>query len=176
MPIPISYSYRNLLAAAHDSTFLTAVGMAGNLLSLPRARRRPRACARPGVDLVFDTPWCSGRSETEVQGAIDRTQAAIIAPSGRSPTVWMPLVAAEAIILVNLTKAGQRQTGETLSSCGAAAFRPAPGSAPGPSPGSGGFTNEIVAGAQIRRGAFRGPGWERRCASAMRDWRVVGGL
>src|SRR5512147_308336 len=106
MPIPLSYSYRNLMTR-RLTTALTAAGMAlvifvfAAVLMLAEGLRQTLVATGS-----FDNAMVlRAGSETEVQSAIDRTQAAIIAsqpeiaagPEG-------PLVAAEAIILVNLTK------------------------------------------------------------------------
>jgi len=110
-----------------------------------------------------------------VQSAIDRTQAAIISSQ---PEIAMgpegPLVASEAIILVNLAKRGTGKPGNVMIR--------------GVQPPSFGLrrevrlaqgrwfklgSNEIVAGARIAE-RFQGAGLGETLRFAMRDWRVVG--
>ncbi len=176
MPIPISYSYRNLLAR-RLTTFLTAAGMAlvvfvfAAVLMLAEGLRQTLVSTGS-----FDNAMVlRAGSETEVQSAIDRTQAAIIASQ---PEIAMgpegPLVASEAIILVNLTKRGSGKPGNVMirgvqpPSFGLRRevrlaqgrwFRPG--------------SNEIVAGAQIAA-RFQGAALGETLRFAMRDWRVVG--
>lgn len=176
MPIPISYSYRNLLAR-RLTTFLTAAGMAlvvfvfAAVLMLAEGLRQTLVSTGS-----FDNAMVlRAGSETEVQSAIDRTQAAIISSQPEiAPGPEGPLVAAEAIILVNLTKRDSGKPGNVMirgvqpPSFGLRRevrlaqgrwFRPG--------------SNEIVAGAQIA-GRFQGAALGETLRFAMRDWRVVG--
>jgi putative ABC transport system permease protein len=79
MPIPISYSYRNLLAR-RLTTFLTAAGMAlvvfvfVAVLMLSEGLRRTLVATGSFDNVVV----LRAGSESEVQSAIDRTQAGII--------------------------------------------------------------------------------------------------
>ena len=109
MPIPISYSYRNLLAR-RLTTFLTAAGMAlvvfvfAAVLMLSEGLRRTLVATGSFDNVVV----LRAGSESEVQSAIDRTQAGII---GAQPEVALDkegrrLVADEAIVLINLPKRG----------------------------------------------------------------------
>ena len=176
MPIPISYSYRNLLAR-RLTTFLTAAGMAlvifvfAAVLMLAEGLRQTLVATGS-----FDNAMVlRAGSETEVQSAIDRTQAAIISSQ---PEIAMgpegPLVASEAIILVNLAKRGTGKPGNVMIR--------------GVQPPSFGLrrevrlaqgrwfklgSNEIVAGARIAE-RFQGAGLGETLRFAMRDWRVVG--
>jgi len=176
MPIPISYSYRNLLAR-RLTTFLTAAGMAlvvfvfAAVLMLAEGLRQTLVSTGSYDNAIV----LRAGSETEVQSAIDRTQAAIIASQ---PEIAMgpegPLVASEAIILVNLTKRGSGKPGNVMirgvqpPSFG---LRREVRLAQGRwfKPGS----NEIVAGAQIAA-RFQGAALGETLRFAMRDWRVVG--
>lgn len=176
MPIPISYSYRNLLAR-RLTTFLTAAGMAlvvfvfAAVLMLAEGLRQTLVATGS-----FDNAMVlRAGSETEVQSAIDRTQAAIISSQPEiAPGPEGPLVAAEAIILVNLIKRGTGKPGNVMirgvqpASFGLRRevhlaqgrwFRPG--------------SNEIVAGAQIAE-RFQGAALGETLRFAMRDWRVVG--
>jgi ABC-type lipoprotein release transport system permease subunit len=176
MPIPISYSYRNLLAR-RLTTLLTAGGMAlvifvfAAVLMLSEGLRQTLVATGS-----FDNAMVlRAGSETEVQSAIDRTQAAIISSQ---PEVALgpegPLVASEAIILVNLAKRGSGKPGNVMirgvqpPSFG---LRREVRLAQGRwfKPGS----NEIVAGGQIAE-RFQGAGLGETLRFAMRDWRVVG--
>ena len=109
MPIPLSYSYRNLLAR-RLTTFLTAAGMAlvvfvfAAVLMLSEGLRRTLVATGSFDNVVV----LRAGSESEVQSAIDRTQAGII---GAQPEVALGnegrrLVADEAIVLINLPKRG----------------------------------------------------------------------
>ncbi len=176
MPIPISYSYRNLLAR-RLTTFLTAAGMAlvvfvfAAVLMLAEGLRQTLVSTGS-----FDNAMVlRAGSETEVQSAIDRTQAAIISSQPEIATGPAgPLVASEAIILVNLTKRGTNKPGNVMirgvqpPSFGLRRevhlaqgrwFRPG--------------SNEIVAGAQIAQ-RFQGAALGETLRFALRDWRVVG--
>jgi ABC-type antimicrobial peptide transport system permease subunit len=176
MAIPFSYSYRNLLARRLTS-FLTAAGMAlvvfvfAAVLMLSEGLRQTLVSTGSFDNAVV----MRAGSETEVQSAIDRTQAAIIASQ---PEVAMgpsgPLVAAEAIILVNIPKRGtnrpanvmirgvqpvSREMRREVKLTQGRWFRPG--------------SNELVAGAQIAR-RFQGAGLGENMRFAMRTWVVVG--
>jgi ABC-type antimicrobial peptide transport system permease subunit len=176
MPIPISYSYHNLLAR-RLTTLLTAAGMAlvifvfAAVLMLSEGLRQTLVATGS-----FDNAMVlRAGSETEVQSAIDRTQAAIISSQ---PEIALgpegPLVASEVIILVNLNKRGSGKPGNVMvrgvqpPSFGLRRevrlvqgrwFRPG--------------SNEIVAGARIAE-RFQGAGLGETLRFAMRTWRVVG--
>lgn len=176
MPIPVSYSYRNLLAR-RLTTFLTAAGMAlvvfvfAAVLMLAEGLRQTLVATGS-----FDNAMVlRAGTETEVQSALDRTQAAIIASQpeiagGKAG----PLVALEAIILVNLPRRGTGQPGNVMIR--------------GVQPGSFGLrrevrlvqgrwfqpgSNEIVSGNLIAQ-RYQGAGLGETVRFAMRDWRVVG--
>ena len=176
MPIPISYSYRNLLAR-RLTTFLTAAGMAlvvfvfAAVLMLAEGLRQTLVSTGSFDNAIV----LRAGTETEVQSALDRTQAAIVASQ---PEIGAgkegPLVAAEAIILVNLPRRGSGQPGNVMIR--------------GVQPGSFGLrrevrlaqgrwfrpgSNEIVAGNLIAQ-RYQGAGLGETVRFAMRDWRVVG--
>jgi putative ABC transport system permease protein len=176
MPIPISYSYRNLLAR-RLTTFLTAAGMAlvvfvfAAVLMLAEGLRQTLVSTGSYDNAIV----LRAGTETEVQSALDRTQAAIITSQ---PEIAAgkegPLVAAEAIILVNLPRRGTGQPGNVMIR--------------GVQPGSFGLrrevrlvqgrwfkpgSNEIVAGNLIAQ-RYQGAGLGETVRFAMRTWRVVG--
>jgi putative ABC transport system permease protein len=176
MPIPLSYSYRNLLAR-RLTTLLTAGGMGlvvfvfAAALMLTEGLRQTLVATGSYDNAVV----LRAGSETEVQSVIDRTQAGIIASQ---PEVAMgpagPLVASEAIILITLPKRGSgRPTNVMLRGVQAASFplRREVKLAQGRwfKPGS----NELVAGGQVAR-RFEGAGLGETLRFAMRTWRVVG--
>jgi putative ABC transport system permease protein len=177
MPIPLSYSYRNLLAR-RLTTFLTAAGMAlvvfvfAAVLMLSEGLRRTLVATGSYDNVVV----LRAGSESEVQSAIDRTQAGII---GAQPEVALDkagrrLVADEAIVLINLPRRGSGLPGNVIIRgvqpvspelrrevrISAGRFL---------KPGS----NEIVAGTQIAR-RYQGAGLGETMRFAMRQWRVVG--
>jgi putative ABC transport system permease protein len=177
MPIPLSYSYRNLLAR-RLTTFLTAAGMAlvvfvfAAVLMLAEGLRRTLVATGSYDNAVV----LRAGSESEVQSAVDRTQAGIV---GAQPEVALDkdgrrLAAYEAIVLVNLPK---REGGKMANVIirGVQAVSPELrrevrlSAGRFPRPGS----TEIVAGAQIAR-RFKGAGLGETLRFAMRTWRVVG--
>ncbi len=176
MPIPLSYSYRNLLARRLTS-FLTAGGMGlvvfvfAAALMLTEGLRQTLVATGAYDNAVV----LRAGSETEVQSALDRTQAAIIASQ---PEIAMgpeePLVASEAIILINLPKRGtSRPANVMIRGVQSASFplRREVKLVEGRwfRPGS----NELVAGIQMAR-RFQGAGLGETLRFAMRTWRIVG--
>jgi ABC-type antimicrobial peptide transport system permease subunit len=177
MPIPISYSYRNLLAR-RLTTFLTAAGMAlvvfvfAAVLMLAEGLRQTLVATGSWDNAVV----LRAGSESEVQSFIDRTQAGVV---GAQPEIAVDdegrrLVANEALVLINLTKRGTTNPANVIirgvqpTSLGlrrevrlVAGRFPRPGS------------TEIMAGAQIAR-RFQGAGLNETLRFAMRQWQVVG--
>jgi putative ABC transport system permease protein len=177
MPIPLSYSYRNLLAR-RLTTFLTAAGMAlvvfvfAAVLMLSEGLRRTLVATGSYDNVVI----LRAGAESEVQSAIDRTQAGIIraqpevalSPDGRR------LAASEAIVLINLPRRSTGLPGNVI-------IRGVQPTSPKLrheahlvagrflKPGS----NEIVAGIQIAK-RYKGAGLGETLHFAMRNWRVVG--
>jgi putative ABC transport system permease protein len=177
MAIPFSYSYRNLLAR-RLTTFLTAAGMALVVFVFAAALMLTEGLRQTLVATgSYDNAMVlRAGSETEVQSAIDRTQAGIIMAQ---PEIAMGaegrLAAAEAIVLINLTKRG---TGNPANVMIRGAQLPAslelrrdvrlaqgrwfrPGS------------NELVVGAHVAQ-RFEGAGLGESLNFAMRTWRIVG--
>jgi putative ABC transport system permease protein len=177
MPIPLSYSYRNLLAR-RLTTFLTAAGMAlvvfvfAAVLMLSEGLRRTLVATGSYDNVVV----LRAGSESEVQSAIDRTQAGIInaQPEAALDHEGRRLVADEAIVLINLPRRISGQPGNVIirgvqpvspelrreAHLAAGRFL---------RPGS----NEIVAGIQIAK-RYQGAGLGETLRFAMRQWRVVG--
>jgi len=176
MPIPISYSYRNLLAR-RLTTFLTAAGMAlvvfvfAAVLMLAEGLRQTLVATGSFDNAIV----LRAGTETEVQSVLDRTQAGIITSQPEVVTgPEGPLVASEAIILVNLPRRGTGQPGNIMIR--------------GVQPGSFGLrrevrlaqgrwfrpgSNEIVTGQRIAE-RYQGAGLGETIRFAMRYWRVVG--
>lgn len=176
MPIPISYSYRNLLARRLTS-FLTAGGMGlvvfvfAAALMLSEGLRQTLVATGSYDNAVI----LRAGSETEVQSAIDRTQAGII--SSQPEVALGPeghLVASEAIILINLPKRGTGRPANVMIrgvQPSSFALRREVKLVEGRwfKPGS----NELVAGIQMAR-RFEGAGLGETLRFAMRTWRIVG--
>jgi putative ABC transport system permease protein len=177
MPIPLSYSYRNLLAR-RLTTFLTAAGMAlvvfvfAAVLMLSEGLRRTLVATGSYDNAVV----LRAGSESEVQSAVDRTQAGIV---GAQAEVAMDqegrrLVADEAIVLVNLPK---REGGKMANVIIRGVQSVSPELRREVRLASGRFlqpgSTEIVAGVQIAR-RFQGAGLGETLRFAMRTWRVVG--
>ncbi|MFZ2087745.1 MAG: ABC transporter permease [Desulfobaccales bacterium] len=176
MPIPLSYSYRNLLARRLTS-LLTAGGMGlvvfvfAAALMLTEGLRQTLVATGSYDNAVI----LRAGSETEVQSAVDRTQAGIISSQ---PEVAIgpegPLVASEAIILINLPKRGTGRPANVMIrgvQPPSFALRREVKLAEGRwfKPGS----NELVAGIQVAR-RFEGAGLGESLRFAMRTWRIVG--
>ena len=176
MPIPLSYSYRNLLARRLTS-FLTAGGMALVVFVFAAALMLTEGLRQTLVATgSFDNAVVlRAGTETEVQSAIDRTQAGIVSSQ---PEVAMgsegPLVASEAIVLINLPKRGTGKPANVMIrgvQPASFALRREVKLAEGRwfKPGS----NELVAGIQVAQ-RFQGAGLGENLRFAMRTWRIVG--
>jgi len=177
MPIPLSYSYRNLMARRLTS-FLTAGGMAlvvfvfAAALMLTEGLRQTLVATGSHDNAVV----LRAGSETEVQSAVDRTQAGIISSQpeiARGPEGL--LVASETIVLINLPKRGTGKPANVMirgvQQPASFALRREVKLAAGRwfKPGS----NELVAGIQVAR-RFEGAGLGEELRFAMRTWRIVG--
>ena len=180
MPIPLSYSYRNLLAR-RLTTLLTAAGMAlvvfvfAAVLMLAEGLRRTLVATGSYDNVVV----LRAGSESEVQSAVSRDQAAIIGaqPEVATDKEGRRLVANEAIVLVNLPKRSTGKPGNIMIRGVQAVVSPElrrevklaagrwfrPGS------------TELVVGSQIAA-RFQGAGLGEELRFAMRQWRVVGVL
>src|SRR5512139_3827322 len=117
MPIPLSYSYRNLLVR-RLTTFLTAAGMAlvvfvfAAVLMLAEGLRRTLVATGSFDNVVV----LRAGSESEVQSAVDRNQAGIIKaqPEVALDQEGRRLAASEAIVLVNLPKRATGKPGNIM--------------------------------------------------------------
>ncbi len=177
MPIPLSYSYRNLWTR-RLTTVLTAAGMAlvvfvfaATLMLAEGLQRTLVATGSPDNAIVIRKS-----ANSEVQSGVERPQAAIvesdpavaIGPDGR------PLLAKELVVLINLTKRGSdKPANVVIRGVGPASLtlRPQVRLVEGrmPRPGSA----EVIAGASIAR-RFQGGGLGEHVRFGMRDWTVVG--
>ncbi len=177
MPIPLSYSYRNLLAR-RLTTFLTAAGMAlvvfvfAAVLMLAEGLRQTLVATGSYDNAVV----MRAGSESEVQSVIDRTQAGII---GAQPEIALDeegrrLVADEGIILVNLPKRSTNKPANVILrgvQPTSLPLRREMRLAAGRFIRSG--STEIMVGAQIAK-RFQGAGLGETLRFAMRQWQVVG--
>jgi ABC-type antimicrobial peptide transport system permease subunit len=177
MPIPISYSFRNLWTR-RLTTILTASGMAlvvfvfaATLMLAEGFRQTLVTTGSP--DNVVAIRKAAG---SEVQSGVDRLQAGIIEaqPEVAIGADGRPLVAKELVVLINIPK---RATGKPanviIRGVGAAslALRPQVRLVAGrlPRPGAA----EVMAGTSIAR-RFVGGGLGERLRFGMREWTVVG--
>lgn len=177
MAIPISYSLRNL-ATRRLTTALTAGGMAMVVFVFAAIQMLAAGLRATLVETgSFDNVVLIRKgSQTEVQSAVGREAAGIVEsqPEVAAGADGAPLVAREAVILINLLQRRNERPGNVvLRGIGPAslALRPQVRLAAGrmPRPGS----SEIAAGASIAR-RFRGAQLGERLRFALRDWTVVG--
>ncbi|HAD05021.1 MAG: multidrug ABC transporter permease [Desulfuromonadales bacterium GWC2_61_20] len=177
MPIPFSYSLRNLWTR-RLTTVLTAAGMAlvvfvfAATLMLAEGLRKTLIETGSADNAVV----IRKSSVTEVQSGVERAQAAIVAsrPEIAIDADGQPLLAKEMVVLINLPR---RESGKpanvVIRGTGPASLRLRPQvvlkSGRLPRPGSA----EVMAGASIAR-RFRGGGLGETLRFGMRDWTVVG--
>lgn len=177
MPIPFSYSFRNLWTR-RLTTVLTALGMAlvvyvfaATLMLAEGLQKTLVATGSPDNVMVIRKG-----SQSEVQSGVERSQAAIVesrpevavGPDGRL------LLAKELVVLINIPK---RESGKpsnvVIRGVGNSSFalRPQVKLISGrlPRPGSA----EVVAGKNIAE-RFRGGGPGETLRFGMRNWTVVG--
>ena len=177
MPIPFSYSIRNLWTR-RLTTVLTASGMALVVFVFAATLMLAEGLQKTLVDTgSHDNVVVIRRSsQSEVQSGVDRLQAGIVesqpeiatGPDGR------PLVAKELVVLFYLTKRGSAKPANVVIrgiGLQSLALRPQVKLIEGrmPRPGS----SEVMAGASIAR-RFQGCGIGEKMRFAMRDWTVVG--
>ncbi len=177
MPIPLSYSIRNL-RTRRLTTALTASGMALVVYVFAATLMLAEGFQATLVDTgSFDNVTVIRKgSATEVQSGVERSQASIIEtlPEIAIGREGKRLIARELVVLINLPKRGSdspsnvviRGTGEF-----SLALRPQVRLIDGrmPRPGS----SEIIAGESVSR-RFQGAGIGERLRFGMRDWTVVG--
>lgn len=177
MPIPVSYSFRNLWTR-RLTTALTAFGMAlvvfvfAATLMLAEGLQKTLVATGSPDNVVLIRKG----SQSEVQSGVERLQASIIEsqPEVAIGADGRPLLAKELVVLINLSKRGSRKPANVIIrgiSGQSLALRPQVTLLEGrmPRPGS----TEILAGSSIAR-RFDGAGIGEQLRFAMRDWRVVG--
>jgi ABC-type antimicrobial peptide transport system permease subunit len=177
VPIPVSYSFRNLWTR-RLTTVLTASGMAlvvfvfaATLMLAEGLQKTLVATGSPDNVVVIRKG-----SQSEVASGIERLQASIVEsqPEIAIGADGKPLVAKELVVLINLPKRGSRKPANVVIrgvSDASLALRPQVTLLEGrmPKPGS----TEILAGSSIAR-RFDGAGIGEQLRFAMREWRVVG--
>jgi putative ABC transport system permease protein len=177
MPIPFSYSFRNLWTR-RLTTVLTASGMAlvvfvfaATLMLAEGLQKTLVATGSYDNVIVFRKA-----TQSEVQSGVERPSAAIVEsqPEVAMGSDGKPLLAKELVVLINLPKRGSNKPANVVIrgvSATSAALRPQVRLVEGrlPRPGSA----EVIAGASIAR-RFQGGGIGERLRFGMRDWTVVG--
>jgi len=177
MPIPISYSFRNLWTR-RLTTALTAAGMAlvvfvfaATLMLAEGLQKTLVATGSPDNVVVIRKA-----SQSEVQSGVERLQASIVdsQPEVAIGAAGRPLLAKELVVLINLNKRGSNKPANVvIRGVGDASLtlRPQVRLVEGrmPRPGSA----EILAGRSIAK-RFAGAGIGEHLRFAMRDWTVVG--
>ncbi len=177
MPIPVSYSFRNLWTR-RLTTVLTASGMAlvvfvfaATLMLAEGLQKTLVETGSPDNVVVIRKA-----SQSEVQSGVERLQASIVEsqPEVAIGADGRALLAKELVVLINLNKRGTSKPANVVIrgiSPASLALRPQVRLAEGrmPRPGS----TEILAGRSIAR-RFEGAGIGEHLRFAMRDWTVVG--
>lgn len=177
MPVPISYSFRNLFTR-RLTTFLTAGGMAlvvfvfASVLMLSAGLEKT-LLETGSEDNVIVTRKAAN---SEVQSGVERSQAAIIesVPFISTDENGEPLLAKELVVLISLLKRDSDKPANVVIrgiSPASLKLRPQVGLVEGrlPRPGS----SEIIAGNSIAK-RFKGGGVGESLRFGMRDWTVVG--
>jgi ABC-type lipoprotein release transport system permease subunit len=177
MPIPFSYSLRNLWTR-RLTTVLTAVGMALVVFVFAATLMLAEGLRQTLVSTgSYDNALVIRRgSQSEVQSGVEHLQASIVEsqPEIAIGADGRPLVAKELVVLINLPKRGTNKPANVvIRGIGPTSMklRPQVRLKEGrmPRPGSA----EIMAGASIAR-RFQGGGIGERLRFGMRDWTVVG--
>ncbi|TWJ32638.1 ABC transporter permease [Geobacter argillaceus] len=177
MPIPFSYSFRNLWTR-RLTTVLTAVGMALVVFVFAATLMLAEGLRKTLVETgSYDNTLVIRRgSQSEVQSGVEHLQASIVEsqPEIAIDANGKPLVAKELVVLINLPKRGTNKPANVvIRGIGQTSMklRPQVRLKEGrmPRPGSA----EIMAGASIAR-RFQGGGIGERLRFGMRDWTVVG--
>jgi putative ABC transport system permease protein len=177
MPIPFSYSLRNLLTR-RLTTFLTASGMAlvvfvfASILMLSAGLEKT-LIETGSEDNVIVTRKAAN---SEVQSGVERSQAAIVesVPYIATDEDGSPLLAKELVVLISLPKRDSAKPANIVIrgiSPTSLKLRPQVRLMVGrlPRPGSA----EIMAGSSIAK-RFKGGGVGESLRFGMRDWTVVG--
>jgi len=177
MPIPISYSFRNLWTR-RMTTVLTAAGMAmvvfvfaATLMLADGLQKTLVETGSPDNVVVIRRA-----SQSEVQSGVERLQASIVEsrPEVALGSDGRPLLAKELVVLINLPKRESKKPANVVIrgiSQASLAIRPQVQLISGrmPRPGSA----EILAGQGIAK-RFEGAGIGEHLRFAQRDWTVVG--
>jgi len=177
MPIPISYSFRNLWTR-RMTTLLTASGMAmvvfvfaATLMLADGLQKTLVETGSPDNVVVIRRA-----AQSEVQSGVERLQASIVEtnPAVALGADGRPLLAKELVVLINLPKRGSKKPANVVIrgiGHSSLAIRPQVKLVSGrmPRPGS----SEILAGQGIAK-RFEGAGIGEHLRFAMRDWTVVG--
>jgi putative ABC transport system permease protein len=177
MPIPYSYSFRNLWTR-RLTTVLTASGMAlvvfvfAATLMLAEGLRKTLVATGSYDNVVV----IRKSANSEVQSGVDRSQAAIVEslPEVAVGQDGRPLLDKELVVLINLTKRGTVKPANVVIrgvGGGGLPLRPQVQLIAGrmPRPGS----DEVIAGKSIAE-RFQGGGLGESLRFGMRDWTVVG--
>jgi putative ABC transport system permease protein len=177
MPIPISYSFRNLLTR-RLTTFLTATGMALVVFVFAAILMLSAGLEKTLVETGSEDNVIVTRksANSEVQSGVERLQAAILEslPEIATGVDGEPLLAKELVVLISLPKRGSDKPANVVIrgiSPSSINLRPQVQLAEGrlPRPGSA----EIIAGSSIAK-RFKGGGIGESLRFGMRDWTVVG--
>jgi putative ABC transport system permease protein len=177
MPIPVSYSFRNLLTR-RLTTFLTSTGMALVVFVFASILMLSAGLEKTLVDTGSDENVIVTRksANSEVQSGIERQQAAIIEslPEIATAADGEPLLAKELVVLISLPKRGSDKPANVVIrgiSPSSIQLRPQVRLIEGRLPRSG--SAEIIAGSSIAK-RFKGGGIGESLRFGMRDWTVVG--
>jgi ABC-type lipoprotein release transport system permease subunit len=177
MPIPISYSFRNLVAR-RLTTFLTATGMALVVFVFASILMLSAGLEKTLIETGSDDNVIVTRkaANSEVQSGVERQQAAIIEslPEIATGADGEPLLAKELVVLISLPKRGSDKPANVVIrgiNQASTKLRPQIRISEGrqPRPGSA----EIIAGSSIAK-RFKGGGIGESLHFGMRDWTVVG--
>ncbi len=177
MPIPASYSFRNLLTR-RLTTFLTATGMALVVFVFASILMLSAGLEKTLVDTGSEDNVIVTRksANSEVQSGVERQQAAIVEslPEIATGADGEPLLAKELVVLISLPKRGSDKPANVVIrgvNHSSILLRPQVRLIEGrlPRPGSA----EIVAGSSIAM-RFKGGGIGESLRFGMRDWTVVG--
>jgi ABC-type antimicrobial peptide transport system permease subunit len=177
MAVPVAYSIRNL-SARKLTTLLTAGGMALVVFVFTAMQMLDAGLTKTLVQTGSPENMLVIRkgSETEVQSAVSRQQAAVI--ESQQGIVrradGMPMVSKETVVLINLVKRGSdKPSNVVIRGMGeqGLGLRPQVKLTAGRmfTPG----ISEIVAGASVAR-SFSGAGIGETMRFGQRDWTVVG--
>ncbi len=177
MPIPFSYSYRNLLTR-RLTTFLTASGMALVVFVFASIQMLSAGLEKTLIETGSEDNVIVTRkaANSEVQSGVERSQAAIVEslPSIATDEHGEPLLAKELVVLISLPKRDSNEPANVvIRGIGTASMklRPQVRLIEGrlPRPGS----SEIMAGNSIAK-RFKGGGVGESLHFGMRNWTVVG--